>query len=212
MNFEDMKSAWQQDSGGDIELPDQLETIKKAKSPVEKVKKNIRMEMWTSLVCFVVLFAFPLFYDHLLPQVRVFYYTILIMTLIPMSYYFYNFYKFYGRLNKLELSTKDNVEDAYFDLKYSIEMYKVMQHFILPNYFLLGLVIGAGGAINLIIERLLNFNNLVTIEKLPLILLGLFILLTFVGFFYLIKFYTQYLYGKYLDELRKIRESLREGV
>ena len=212
MNFDDMKSAWQQDSGGDIELPDQLETIKKAKSPVQKVKKNIRMEMWGYLILTILFFILPFLSQRLIPQTQVFYYTILILTLLPMIFYFYNFYKFYGRLNQLELNTKENVEDAYFDLRYSIEIYTVMQHFTIPNFMLLGFVFGVGKAIEGLLEKLFDFGGLALNEKALLLGFGLILLLILIGGFYLTRILVRATYGKYLNELKEIRESLKEGV
>jgi len=210
MNFEDMQSAWQQDEGTNIELPDQLEKIKRATSPVEKVKKNIRFESWTYLIFIVLFFFLPVMYDQLPPLAKVFYYTLLIMTLMPMAYYFYNFYKLYGRLNKLELNTKSNVEEAYFDLRYSLEIYKVMHHFISPNLFLLGFVYGAGKSIEKLMQDLLNFGSLSTDKHLFLFAVCAVILLFFVGYFFFIKWVLHYYYGKYLDELKDIKDSLNE--
>src|SRR5690606_4159363 len=113
-----------------------------------------------------------------------------------------NFYKFYGRLNKLELNTRDNVEEAYFDLRYATEIYKVMQHFTTPNFFLMGLVIGLGTKVSEIIDLLYNFNELPVNELFILLAVVLGIFLVFIGFFFMIRYQTHCLYGKYLNQLK----------
>jgi hypothetical protein len=210
MNFEDMRSAWQQDAGNDVKLPDNLETIKRARSPIEKVKKTIRMDMWMFLIFFTIYFALPFIVHRLTPQTQVFYYTLLLMTLIPMSYYLRTFYKFYGRLNKMELNTKDHIDEAYFDLRYAIEIYKVMHHFITPNLFLLGFVIGIGPKINKLFAKLQTIKDF---EKQGLISGGVLFAIAVVvmlGFFYFLRFAINYQYGRHLKELGTIRESLKE--
>ena len=210
MNFDDMRSAWQQDASNDIKLPDNMETLKRAQSPVESVKKNIRGELWISLSFYTIYFALPFFTNRLTPQTQVFYYTLLIMTLMPIGYYFRNFYKFYGRLNNLELNTSSNIDDAYFDLRYSMEMYKAMHHFITPNMFLLGFVFGVGPKIDKLFKTLHGIKDfetqgLITGGVLFLVILGITI-----GFFYFIRYATNLKYGKYLKQLGEIRDSLKE--
>lgn len=211
MNFDDIKLAWQQDAGNDIKLPDNMETLKRAESPIEKVKKNIRGEMWMSLCFYSIFFALPFITNRLTPQTQVFYYTLLIMTLMPITYYFRNFYKFYNRLNKLELNTSSNIDDAYFDLRYSIEMYNAMHHFITPNMFLLGFVIGVGPKIDKLFKTLHSIKYLAPKGLMVGGVLFLVIALVMLGFFYFIRYASKAKYGKYLNELGQIRESLKEG-
>ncbi len=211
MNFDDMRLAWQQDSGNNISLPDNTAKLQKAHNPVEGIKKNIRMEMWLSAGFYIGFFALPYFTDRLTAQTQVFYYTLLVMTLMPILYYFRNFYKFYGRLNKLELTTSSNIDDAYFDLRYAIEMYKAMHHFITPNMFLLGFVIGVGPKIDKLFKTLHGIRHLETKG----LIMGGVLLIAFVvvmlGFFYFIKRITDAKYGKHLNELGQIRTSLKEN-
>lgn len=210
MNFDDLKSAWNSDSGNNIEIPKNLESLKEAQSPIDKVKKNLRMELWLNAAFLVIFFALPFMVDRLIPMSTILYYTILIMTIMPMGYYFINFYKFYGRINKLTFDTKSNLDNAYFELKHFTEIYKVMQHFISPNFFLLGFILGIGPKIGKMLEKLVtvkDFDNDGLI--LGAIILGAF-LLGLTGFFFYINAYINYLYGKHLKQLEKIRESLKE--
>lgn len=210
MNFDDMRSAWQQDAGNHIQLPDNMETLKKAQSPIDSVKKNIRGDMWISIVFYTIYFALPFFTSRLTPQSQVFYYTMLLMTLMPIAYYFRNFYKFYGRLNNLDLNTSSNINDAYYDLRYSIEMYKAMHHFITPNMFLLGFVIGVGPKIDKLFKVLHGISNLETKGLITGGILLVVIAGLMIGFFYYIKYAANLKYGKYLKQLGEIRDSLEE--
>lgn len=210
MNFDDLKSAWNSDSGNNIEVPKNLESLKEAQTPIDKVKKNLRLELWLNAAFLVIFFALPFMVDRLTPMSTILYYTILIMTIMPMGYYFVNFYKFYGRINKLTLDTKSNLDNVYFELKHFTEIYKVMQHFISPNFFLLGFILGIGPKIGKMLERLLtvkDFHNDGLI--LGAIILSAF-LLGLTGFFFYINAYINYLYGKHLKQLEKIREGLKE--
>ncbi|AFD08337.1 hypothetical protein [Solitalea canadensis] len=210
MNFDDLKSAWNNDSDNNIEVPKNLDSLKGAQSPIDKVKKNLRSEFWLNVVFIILFFALPFIIDRLVPMSTVLYYTILILTALPMTYYLINFYKFYGRINKLEVSTKDSLNEVYFELKHFIEIYKVMQHFISPNFLLMGFIIGIGPKVGKLLDKLVTIKDLHSDGVwLGVVILGAFIVVM-VGFYFYINAHIKYFYGKYLTELGKIRDELKE--
>ncbi|UKJ07362.1 hypothetical protein [Solitalea lacus] len=210
MNFDDLKAAWNNESDNNINIPQNLESLKEAQSPVDKVKKNLRMEFWLNIVFLVIFIALPFFYNRLTPMSTVLYYTLLLTMLMPMSYYLVNFYKFYGRINHLSINTKDSLNEVYFELKHFIEIYKVMQHFISPTCLLLGLIMGLGHKTGKVLDKIAD----ATITQHDGIILITILIVSFSTlmtlFFIYVKWYINCLYGKHLKELENIREELKE--
>lgn len=208
MNFDDMQAAWNKDSGSKIEIPQRLSSLKNANSPIEKVKKHIRIEMWMNLTAMIVFILLPLFTTRLTSGSAILFYTLLLATLMPMGYYFSNFYKFYSRLNKNDLNTKTALDDAYFELKNNIEMYKVMQHFITPNLFIAGFIFGIGPKMQKLLDKLTSIKTMDQSGILMLCILILTFIVFMVGFYFYIRWHVNFLYGKYLKELGQIRDEL----
>ncbi|POY35671.1 hypothetical protein C3K47_14865 [Solitalea longa] len=210
MNFDDLKAAWNNDLDDSINIPQNLESLKGAQSPIEKVKKNLRLEFWLYVAFYVIFIALPFVTNRLTPVSTVVYYTLLLTMFMPMAYYTANFYKFYGRLNRLSFTTKDSLDEAYFELKHFTEIYTVMQHFIAPTCFLLGLLAGLGQKAGKTLDKIVGVAYLQHDGIIILSILLISFITLMIGFIIYIKWYVNRLYGKYLNELNAIRKELKE--
>ena len=46
MNFEELKSDWEKDSSGAVNLPANMEVLKKSKQPIELIRTQMKKDFW----------------------------------------------------------------------------------------------------------------------------------------------------------------------
>lgn len=205
MNFDDIQSLWNADDGGkDMVVPDNLEKIKAAHHPVDKIRKTIRHEAQGQLIALIVM---GLGGKHMKTEIMLVAYYCLYGVMLAMSaYYSYRFYRFYRRLGSAVLSAKEHVDEVYYDIQLHIEMYRSF------TYALMTLVLGfvtmyiltkpgvmhaaAGGSVSgwMIVKIIAVFV--------------LFVVLIVIATEVWIGIY----YSKYLKQIKKIKDELKEDI
>lgn len=129
MNLDDLQKQWQQQPAGHFQLPTQLDSLKKAHTPVEKIRKNMKNEFWFQLAGLAVLAAAPM----LMKSSREFlliYYAFLPVVLAISGYYLFRFFRFYQDSIRMDLDTRKNLYRFYYEMKLNIEAYKAFNYSI----------------------------------------------------------------------------------
>lgn len=203
MNFDELQSAWNSDEGKDAVLPETLQRLKSAHMPVTKLRKNMRTEFIMLIVFFFLMGFFPLLSIRGVPPVP-FYamYTALIMLAV---FHLTKFYRFYQRLHANTLSSKDNLYEVYYDIKLNIEMYKSFNYSIIPLIMLY------------LVMVILDLDHLaaapVTPHKKMVIIISFVV--TFIAMVVvviaLVEWWVGCFYGKYLRQVGKLLDELREA-
>ncbi|GAA0534991.1 hypothetical protein [Chitinophaga japonensis] len=201
MNFDDLQAAWDSDKGDDIPVPGNLERLKTVKTPVERIRRNMRNEFVAQVVLIVIMGFFP----SLIKFHSVFvapYYIMYTMMVALSIFYFSKFYFFYKRLNTNTLNSKDNLYEVYYDIKLNIEIYKAFSFSLIPIMIVIVTMILANkrmhdGNMDMLSNRIIS--AFITVFCLAI---ALTIALT--------ELWVKQLYGKYLKQIKRVLQELKE--
>jgi hypothetical protein len=141
MDFNDIQNAWNNEKGQNVVLPDNLEKIQSANTPLDKIKKNLKNEFIYQIISIVFMGFIPLIYSFP-AKMTVLYYLLFSLFTAVCIYYLVKLYLFYKRLNTVTLKTKDNLYETYFDIRLNMELYKTFGFALTP--FLILFLIGFG--------------------------------------------------------------------
>jgi uncharacterized membrane protein len=203
MNFDDIKKAWDNQSDNEFEVPKSIEVLKKAKHPVERIKRNMKLELCIQVPAVVLIAFFPKLL-HISKELYPTFYIVFVAIVAISAYYFYKFYGFYKRIGQTNLSSKDSLYELYYELRLNIEMYKSFSFALTPFALML---IGMSYASNVTIANDIAKEGLNTITMLPF-LVGFGVTLFTVAV--LTSWWVNKYYGKYGNEIKKLLDELKE--
>ena len=200
MDFNDIQSAWDNDSNENVVLPTNLEKIQTANTPLDKIKKNLKNELvFQSLTVLLSGFA-PVIHGFPVKWITPFYFVYSMFAAVSI-YYLIRLFLFYKRLSKTTLNTKDSLYETYFDVRLNMELYKTFTFALTPFMvmFLLGFASYAKPDL-----KIAELNNTVLITTLIIISSAIL----FVGL--MTEWWVQHYYGKYAKEIKKVIDELKE--
>jgi Ca2+/Na+ antiporter len=202
MNFDDIKSAWDKDSGNDMEIPQSVKLLRKAQHPIEQLKRNIRNEWYIQLASVLIFGTYPLLFN-VNKNLYVLFYALYLVMIAISFYYGGKFKNLFKHLGCANLSSKDNLYELYYELRLNMEMYKSFTFVITPfALIMLGICIRDSTFIKYYTQ-----NNISTVTFIPLLALilftmGLIILLT--------HWWVEHFYGKYAKQIKQLLDELKE--
>lgn len=203
MDFNDIQSAWNNEDTGKVVLPNNLERIKSAHTPLDKIKKNLKKEL-IGQVLTVILLGFLPALNGFPREITNIYYLLFCLFAAVCVYYLRKLYLFYKRLNTIALKTKDSLYETYFDIRLNLELYKTFGFALTPFvvlflmvYFYHELSRGATVAIT-------NLNDSYVIALFASVILSI------LGMGLALELWVNYYYGKYAKEMRNVLDELRE--
>ena len=140
MDFDEIQNAWNNDKPKNIVLPNNLEKIQSANTPLDKIKKNLKTEFYYQILSIIFIGTVPLI-GNLPAKWTFFYYLLFSLFVAVCVYYLMKLYFFYKRLNNTTLTTKDSLYETYFDIRLNMELYKTFGFALTPFLvlYLLGL-------------------------------------------------------------------------
>ncbi len=203
MDFNDIQNAWNNDKNENIKLPENLEKIQSANTPLEKIRKNLKNEFYMQVLSIVFVGFVPFFGG--LPQSMVTPFYLLFSMFVAVSiYYLVKLFLFYKRLNRVTLNTKDSLYETYFDIRLNMELYKTFGFALTP--FLVLYLLGYF-YFEMSKHQTIVFTNLQNTH-----LIGMFIVIAFSILFMgiVLEWWVHYFYGKYAKEIRKVLDELKE--
>ncbi|WP_136667635.1 hypothetical protein [Flavobacterium sp. H122] len=203
MDFNDIQSAWNNEQNNEVKIPQNLDKIKAANTPLDKIKKNLRNEFIYQILSMILIGLAPLMKSFPVNAVVPFYLFYSIFTAVSI-YYLVKLFLFYRRLTKTNLNTKDSLYETYFDIRLNMELYKTFG-FAITSFlvlFLVGVVLFENG----------NSVNFFTGKLKNAALLALFFNIVFVFLFMglALEWWVHKFYGKYAKEIRKVIDELKE--
>ncbi|SIT97666.1 hypothetical protein SAMN05660493_02391 [Epilithonimonas bovis DSM 19482] len=197
MDLDNLKTLWNKEDVS--ETPEiSTERQKEIHLPLEKIRKNMRHEFWSTLILLPLVLIFIWFFE--IPFRFKLYIEVLVasMTLITV-FFFSKFFKLYKEIGNPTLGTYDSLKDLFhqFELnkQYYLSFYLSFVPFLVCEMIIL---------IESIPHTHQYTNGYLTLLFLGSVLFGLFFLY-FIG-----NWWFQYFYGKYIKRIRKLVEEMRK--
>lgn len=203
MNFNELQQQWNNESTDQIHIPNTIDTLKAAQTPIDKVRKKMKADFFfQAFLIFAMGFA-PLIFDFSdkLTALFVPFYAI---TIGFMAYYFYKFFVFYKKSYDMTFDSRKNLLWFFYELKLNIELYKALTYIM----FFLGLSFG------ILAGTVTKNENAITafLDKqqagLGLLIALLAVLIIFSLF--MAEFIPRWYYGKHLKQVKKVLDQLDE--
>lgn len=203
MDFNDIQNTWNSDKAEKISLPDNLEKIQRANTPLDKIRKNLKTEFYAQVLSILLIAAVPAIHNFPKEAILPFYlfYSAFVAVCI---YYLTKLFLFYKRLNLITLKTKNSLYETYFDIRLNMELYKTFG-FALTPFMVLFLIA------NFYLQLKDKFNlDLSNISKSMWVTLFVIVTLSILFMGLSLEWWVKYYYGKYLKEIKKVIDELKE--
>ncbi|WP_313804740.1 hypothetical protein [Flavobacterium sp.] len=203
MDFNDIQSAWNNDQNNEVKLPDNLNKIQSANTPLDKIRKNLRNEFFYQFISIAFIGFVPFMQGF--PQTAVTPFYLLFAIFVAVSiYYLAKLFLFYKRLNKTTLNTKDSLYETYFDIRLNMELYKTFGFALTPFVILF--------SIGFVFYRIPEATAILTGNASNTVIFALlFVVISSILFMGLaLEWWVHYFYGKYAKEIRKVIDELKE--
>ncbi len=122
MNIDELKNTWNQDDSFEETPEISMEQKNKINLPLEKIRRNMRMEFWSTVGIFV--FAFGVIALSPGPFKFKFYITILIASMVFVTFFFYSqFFKLYKNMSSPMMKTYDSLKDLLHQFQLNKQYY-----------------------------------------------------------------------------------------
>ncbi|TDO95464.1 hypothetical protein [Flavobacterium sp. 245] len=204
MDFNDIQNAWNNEKTENVVLPDNLEKIQSANTPLDKIKKNLKMEFFHQSISIVLIGFIPLIFDF--PQKGIMLFYLLFSFFVAICvYYLAKLYFFYKRLGAITLKTKDSLYETYFDIRLNMELYKTWGFALTP--FMIMATIGL--LYNDLSKKIPGFLTTGITNYQLVVLFGIVVFsMLFMGV--ALEWWVHKFYGKYAKEIKKVIDELKE--
>ncbi|QOG03318.1 hypothetical protein [Flavobacterium sp. MDT1-60] len=204
MDFNDIQNAWNNEKTENVVLPDNLEKIQSANTPLDKIKKNLKKEFFHQSISIVLIGFIPLIYDF--PQKGIILFYLLFSFFVAVCvYYLAKLYFFYKRLGAITLKTKDSLYETYFDIRLNMELYKTWG-FALTPFMIMGTI---GLLYNDLSEKIPGFLTTGVTNYQLVVLFGIVVFsMLFMGI--ALEWWVHKFYGKYAKEIKKVIDELKD--
>lgn len=199
MNIDDLKNTWNDDVSE--ETPEiSIEHSNKINLPLEKIRRNMRMEFWSTVG--ILIFGFLVVWIPVpeAPFKFKFYLTVLLFSMvIVVSFFFSKFFKLYKDISSPMMKTYESLKD----LKYQFDLNK--QYYL---SFMLSFVPFLVCELIIVIEFIPHPTPLSNVQIattiLSMLAIGLF------GLFLIGKYWYRVFYGKYVSQIESLLTELKK--
>ena len=207
MNFDKLQEQWNQENN-EVSLPQNLDKIKEAHNPIDKVRRNMKFDLISQAVLTVLIGFVPYAkrneWDFQSISIFSLFYVLMVGF---MLYYTLKFYRFYKQSYNLSYDSRKNLMWFAYELRLFIELYRALTFIMMFLGMALGLYFG------------MHFNTTTGQDIFHLKdadFLKLFGVLFFMVAFLLalvvlfMEFVINHYYGKYYKKIKNILNQLDE--
>ena len=193
MNFDELQKKWQNEEVSAPEIS--LDHQHKINNPLDKIRRNMKMEFWSNMFTFIIIFFLIFTIDNL--KLKTYAFILTLTAVLVSAFYYLKFFSLYKEIIFQTYNTKDSLKTLMhqFELnkQYYISYYIAFVPIIVSSYIVL-------------FEYLPSYKN--HNDMVFIIMFGLTVLLG-ITFLYLIgKWWFNYFYGKYIIQIDKILKEL----
>ncbi len=198
MNIDELKNTWNEDDSLEETPEISIEQKNKINLPLEKIRKNMRMEFWSTVGIFV--FAFGLIALSPGPFKFKFYITILVASMVFVTFFFYSqFFKLYKNMSDTMMNTSDSLRNLLhqFDLnkQYYLSFYLSFVPFLVCEIII----------VLEFIPRPIPLSDI----KIASILIGTMVVVMPL-LFLMGKYWFKAFYGKYINQIENLLLELKK--
>ena len=140
-NFDDLKKQWKEQESS-VPIPEDLNKLKKAQTPIDKIRKNIKIELF--------LMVFSVFFLTIVPFISLYqingiselvYFIVLFLLIISAIPYYRSFYSYYKNTKHKTFNSYRSISAIYYELKNTIRLYKTINYLLIPYGFILFFIV-----------------------------------------------------------------------
>lgn len=201
MNFDNLKSAWNNERADDVQIPHTTAILQSVRHPLLQLKATMKKELKMQVVSLLLFIFFP-FILQINSSLYLIYYLGYMVIAIISAYYLVAFSNFYKTVDTFDLATKDQLLRIYFDLQLNMERYRSWA-FLLTPFVMFTLALFAYSRL-MYTDLHAVFNGI----------RALFVfILCFASLLFMIiatNWWLKHYYGKYVDQLKAVLDSLKE--
>ena len=142
MNFDKLQEQWNQENN-EVSLPQNLDKIKEAHNPIDKVRRNMKFDLISQAVLTVLIGFVPYAkrneWDFQSISIFALFYVLMVGF---MLYYTLKFYRFYKQSYNLSYDSRKNLMWFAYELRLFIELYRALTFIMMFLGMALGLYFG----------------------------------------------------------------------
>ena len=142
MNFDKLQEQWNQENN-EVSLPQNLDKIKEAHNPIDKVRRNMKFDLISQAVLTVLIGFVPYAkrneWDFQSISIFALFYVLMVGF---MLYYTLKFHRFYKQSYNLSYDSRKNLMWFAYELRLFIELYRALTFIMMFLGMALGLYFG----------------------------------------------------------------------
>lgn len=202
MNFNELQQQWNNEPTDDVRVPNNIETLKEAQTPIDKVRKKMKADFFMQAFMLVLVGFAPLIFDFT-DKLTALFIPFYAITIGFMAYYFYKFFVFYKKSYDMTFDSRKNLLWFFYELKLNIELYKALTYIM----FFLGFSFGVlAGTVTKNQNAISNF-----LDKKAAGITGIALLAGLILFsLFMAEFIPRWYYGKHLKQVKSVLDQLDE--
>ena len=195
MDLENLKNNWKEEEVFAPEIS--LEKQNEIRNPLEKIKKNIKVELWSTLP--ILPLALWILYKMVEDKTIVLFASTLIgVMFLVVIFYAFKIYKFYKEINTNSLSSFQHILEMEYQMKYYRDLYQSYFIALLPIMMSEFFIIFLYGRKN----EFENFESLAGTLIISMIIgFGLLFLFWFIWY--------QFFYGRHFKKIKSIIKNIK---
>ena len=223
MNFEELKSDWEKDSSGEVNVPATTSTLAKSKQLIEKFREQLKKDFWGQVYGTLIMGFYPQIFDYVLGTIMAtimkdsnsiiifpkefypYYYVQYFIMVIIEVYFIVRFTKFYQYLNNQSVNTQESLHEIYYEIKLKVETWRTWCISLIPYYLVLVIL-------SWLSFKVVNGKNISEILNENVITLSSIIVIVFVAMFWMTEGTIKLNYTKHLTHLKSLLDELKENV
>ena len=209
MNIDELKDAWSQDEPRGLSLPLSTASLGNTTSVISKLRSKMKAELIALLVCYAFIIAMlfwrvksPLFFNIT---------SILLFSILLINvFYCFKFYVFYRMIGRYDLSIAKSIRKIVYELELNSEIYKTHSFSVIPLSILAAITL-MGSKVSIDhMPGILAANGFISLTA--MLVIFIIILMSFALTYIFINLYVRSIYGKALDELKRILSDLGDDA
>ncbi|MFN3772297.1 hypothetical protein [Cloacibacterium normanense] len=206
MNFDKLQEQWNQENN-EVSLPQNLDKIKEAHNPIDKVRRNMKFDLISQAVLTVLIGFVPYIkrneWDFQSISIFALFYVLMVGF---MLYYTLKFYRFYKQSYNLSYDSRKNLMWFAYELRLFIELYRALTFIMMFLGMALGLYFGMH--FNTTGQDIFHLKDADFLKLFGVLFLMVAFLLGLVVLF--MEFVINHYYGKYYKKIKNILNQLDE--
>ena len=206
MNFDKLQEQWNQESN-EVSLPQNLDKIKEAHNPIDKVRRNMKFDLISQAVLTVLIGFVPYIkrneWDFQSISIFALFYVLMVGF---MLYYTLKFYRFYKQSYNLSYDSRKNLMWFAYELRLFIELYRALTFIMMFLGMALGLYFGMH--FNTTGQDIFHLKDADFLKLFGVLFFMVAFLLGLVVLF--MEFVINHYYGKYYKKIKNILNQLDE--